>query len=99
MDALAAAVTRLAADPPPRTLSHLAISIDAQSGEAPVSRSIFPSDEPDGFVRDWRPNLMPPEKHLAYAIQWFMITATVIIIYVTLSVRAARRTKRDGKAE
>lgn len=42
---------RLAADPPPRTLSHLAISIDAQSGEAPVSRSIFPSDEPDGFVR------------------------------------------------
>ena len=48
-------------------------------------------DEPDGYVRDWRPNLMPPEKHLAYAIQWFMITATVIIIYVTLSVRAAKR--------
>ena len=42
---------RFGADPPPRSLAHLAISIDAQGGEAPVSRSIFPSDEPDGFVR------------------------------------------------
>ena len=44
---------RFGGSPPPRTISQLAISIDAESGEAPVSRSIFPSDEPDGFVRPW----------------------------------------------
>ncbi|WP_145184403.1 general secretion pathway protein GspK [Planctomycetes bacterium Pla163] len=44
---------RFGGSPPPRSISQLAISIDAESGEAPVSRSIFPSDEPDGFVRPW----------------------------------------------
>lgn len=44
---------RFGGSPPPRTISQLAISIDAEGGEAPVSRSIFPSDEPEGFVRPW----------------------------------------------
>lgn len=51
--------------------------------------------EPDGFTREWRPALMSPEKHLGYAIQWFMIAGTLIIIYVVLTIKAARRNNRN----
>lgn len=45
----------------------------------------------DGYVRDWHPAMMRPEKHLAYAIQWFMMAATLVIIYAGLTIRAVRR--------
>jgi surfeit locus 1 family protein len=38
-------------------------------------------DIPDGFVRDWSPNLMSPEKHIAYAIQWFLLALTLLVIF------------------
>jgi surfeit locus 1 family protein len=37
--------------------------------------------EPDGFVRDWRPAVMQPDQHLAYAMQWFALAITVTIIF------------------
>ena len=52
--------------------------------------------EVDGYTREWRPALMSPEKHLAYAIQWFMMAGTIVIIYVTLTIKAARREKQYG---
>jgi len=45
----------------------------------------------DGYIREWRPALMSPEKHMAYAIQWFMMAGTITIIYIVLTIRAARR--------
>jgi surfeit locus 1 family protein len=48
-----------------------------------------PTDD-EGYTRDWRPALMSPEKHLAYAIQWFMMAATILIIYIALNIRATR---------
>jgi surfeit locus 1 family protein len=52
--------------------------------------------EADGYTREWRPALMSPEKHLAYAIQWFMMAGTIMIIYVVLTIKAARRKKLNG---
>ncbi len=49
----------------------------------------------DGYTRAWRPALMSPEKHLAYALQWFVMAATIVIIYVALTIRAARRKLPD----
>lgn len=54
---------------------------------------LLDSTEADGYTREWRPALMPAEKHLAYAIQWFMMAGTIAIIYVVLTIRAARREK------
>ena len=54
---------------------------------------LLDSTEADGYIRDWRPALMSPDKHLAYAIQWFMMAGTIVIIYVVLTIRAARRKK------
>jgi len=57
---------------------------------------LLDSTEADGYTREWRPALMSPEKHLAYAIQWFMMAITIVIIYVALTIRMARRGKSDA---
>ncbi len=45
---------------------------------------------PDGFRRDWSPAArlgMPPEKHRAYAFQWFSLAFTVLVVLVALNLR------------
>jgi surfeit locus 1 family protein len=44
-----------------------------------------------GFVRAWTPNVMPPERHRAYAFQWFSFVAVVLAIFV---VRHWRRVEK-----
>lgn len=50
--------------------------------------------QPDGFDRDWRPAVMTPQQHLGYAVQWFALAATVVVIYVVLGFR--KRAAIDG---
>ncbi len=38
--------------------------------------------EPHGFVRDWIISTMPPERHMGYAVQWFVLALMVIIAYI-----------------
>jgi surfeit locus 1 family protein len=40
-----------------------------------------------GFVRDWKVVSMPPERHRAYAMQWFAMALVLVIIYVVLTVK------------
>jgi len=47
---------------------------------------------PDGYGRDWRPGGMPPDRHLAYAVQWFGLALTVIVIYCVLVFRNGEQT-------
>lgn len=42
---------------------------------------------PGGFVRRWRPIVMPPAKHLGYAIQWFALALTLVIMYFALQTK------------
>lgn len=42
--------------------------------------------EPDGFVRDWRPTVMGPGKHLSYAVQWFGLAAALVVIFVVVNL-------------
>lgn len=41
-------------------------------------------DAPGGFVRVWTPEVMPPVRHLGYAVQWFALAATVLIVALVL---------------
>ncbi len=43
--------------------------------------------EPHGFGRDWQPVNMLPEKHQAYAFQWFALAATLVIIFIVVNIR------------
>jgi surfeit locus 1 family protein len=46
-----------------------------------------------GYERDFDllPNTLPPERHRGYAVQWFALAATVVIVYLILSLRHRRR--------
>ncbi|MCC2667000.1 MAG: uncharacterized protein K0S63_916 [Gammaproteobacteria bacterium] len=37
--------------------------------------------QPHGFVRNWAITTMPPDRHMAYAIQWFLMAAVLLVIF------------------
>lgn len=42
--------------------------------------------QPDGFVRDWQPNIgFPPVRHDAYALQWFALALALFIIWIVVN--------------
>jgi surfeit locus 1 family protein len=45
----------------------------------------------DGYVRDWQPPGLPPARHWAYAIQWWLFAATVLVLWIVMSVRRRRQ--------
>lgn len=47
---------------------------------------------PDGYVRDWRPGGMGADRHVAYAVQWFGLALTVVVIYIVLVARNGKQT-------
>lgn len=47
--------------------------------------------EPNGFVREWKLFDFGPEKHLAYAFQWFALAAALLVIYVVVNTRRIDR--------
>jgi cytochrome oxidase assembly protein ShyY1 len=47
----------------------------------------------DGYVRDWRPPGLPPARHWAYAIQWWLFAVTLVVIWIVATVRRRRRSR------
>src|SRR5579885_128224 len=47
---------------------------------------------PGGFLRDWRTVApgFPPQRHEAYALQWFAMAAALLIIFIRLNLKPAR---------
>lgn len=37
------------------------------------------------FVRDWQSNMMGPEKHYGYALQWFSLAFALIVIFLVVN--------------
>jgi surfeit locus 1 family protein len=45
--------------------------------------------EPDGYLREWRPSGLAPERHLGYALQWFAFALTLAVVFVVANLRSA----------
>jgi surfeit locus 1 family protein len=43
--------------------------------------------EPDGYVRDWSAPGFAPMRHIGYAVQWFALALTLLVIYVVTNLR------------
>lgn len=42
----------------------------------------------DGYRRDWQKvSIMPPEKHIAYAVQWFALALTLTVLFIGFSLK------------
>jgi surfeit locus 1 family protein len=54
--------------------------------------------EPDGYERNWSAPGFPPMRHIAYAVQWFALAATLVIIYLVTNFKREGASMRDTKA-
>jgi surfeit locus 1 family protein len=74
----------------PRVLNFPRASDVEQVLGAPVESRILLLDPaaPDGYERVWRPSLgFGPERHLGYAIQWFALALTALVVFLALSLQ------------
>jgi surfeit locus 1 family protein len=62
-----------------------ATRLDVQGFILQQTEAIPNSD--DGLVRDWPPVDLKRNTHLAYAVQWFVMAAALLIYYVVINVR------------
>lgn len=58
--------------------------------ETPLPGIVLQSSAaPDGLVREWHPSPgFPPERHYAYAAQWFGLSLTLLILSLRLLLKA-----------
>jgi surfeit locus 1 family protein len=72
--------------------------VETALGQAVESRILLlDASSPDGYQRDWRPSVgFPPERHLGYAIQWFALAVTLVVIFVALSLKSATAEGSNG---
>ena len=48
---------------------------------------LLDADEADGYVRQWRPyHGISPERHRAYAFQWWSLAAALVVIYLVVTL-------------
>lgn len=50
---------------------------------------LLDADTASGFVREWTPALMPPERHRGYAVQWWSFALVSLVIFIALHWRKA----------
>ena len=63
--------------------------------ETPLAAGVvyLDADAPNGYRRDWKAPGFNPEKHQAYATQWFSMAAIVLILYISLNLRTDSKTE------
>ncbi|QSA95884.1 SURF1 family protein [Methylococcus sp. EFPC2] len=57
---------------------------------------LLPAAEAAGYVRDWRPVDLHPEKSQGYAVQWFSFAAVLFALYLWYGFKAQRVTPPDA---
>ena len=46
------------------------------------------ADMNNGYKREWKKStIMPPEKHIAYAVQWFGLAITLTVLFIWFSIK------------
>jgi cytochrome oxidase assembly protein ShyY1 len=47
-------------------------------------------DDPIGFIKNWQPIVMPPEKHKAYAVQWLLLAIVWLVLMVSVVIKNSK---------
>lgn len=43
--------------------------------------------DPHGYVREWGRADFPPERHYGYALQWFSLAVTLVVLFIVVNLR------------
>ena len=60
---------------------------------------LLDAKQPLGFTRDWRPNVMSPQRNLAYAGQWFLFALIALVAAAAIVIKRARSAGKAGEAD
>lgn len=88
------AVDNCAGDRWPRVLQYPEVKdFRCLLGEAVLPGVLLlQADAADGYVRDWRVSTgFPPQRHYAYAAQWYAFAATLLFLFVKLNLKRIPR--------
>ena len=75
----------------PRVVQYVdyeTLSTDLSYPLAPAVILLDP-ESPSGYRREWRPSFagFGPERHQGYAVQWFALAVTLMVIYIAVNLR------------
>jgi cytochrome oxidase assembly protein ShyY1 len=73
---------------PKLTLTLEPAAVGADLGKPVLPRILLLDAAPDsGFVREWTPNVIPPSRHIAYAVQWFGFALAALAAFIVIHWR------------
>ncbi|RUO69437.1 SURF1 family protein [Idiomarina ramblicola] len=56
---------------------------------------LLESPEAMGWQRDWQPQVMSPEKHQGYAVQWFSLAVACLVIFLFAVIKLNKQPKKE----
>lgn len=75
----------------PRVVTAVDLTAAEQALGTPLLDSVLlPAGEEPGFVREFRPQTLSPDKHRGYAVQWFSFAVAAIVLFLVLHREGAR---------
>ncbi len=82
----------------PRRVQALARSDVEAAGQAaaPLIMRLDDSDQPGAYRADWAPDLMGPQTHYGYAVQWFSLALALVILTLVASYRKTGNNDDNG---
>jgi surfeit locus 1 family protein len=67
--------------------SELAQLLHESSWTGAADLVLLDPGEPDGYIRAWSAPGFAPMRHIGYAVQWFALALTLLVIYVVTNLR------------
>lgn len=58
---------------------------------------LLDNDAQTGFVRNWKPVILLPEKSTSYAVQWFSLALALLVIYIVVNLKKVKSESEDGE--
>ncbi len=80
----------------PRRLQYLDYDYVAEQLDRPVVPYLLRlnPEHPAALTQDWQPSALPPERHQGYALQWFGLSAALVVIWLVVNLK---RERDDGR--
>lgn len=62
-----------------------------------LTNSVLLLETPEGigWQRDWKPQVMSPEKHQGYALQWFSLAIACLVIFLFAVIKLNKQPKKE----
>ncbi|MDB2374490.1 SURF1 family protein [Psychrosphaera haliotis] len=84
----------------PQRVQSVNAILEFHKKKAPSSSPVFlyaSSNTINQHPQLYKPVVMPPEKHVAYAVQWFLLAVAAVIVFLFASLRSgSSKTKRNN---